>query len=126
MKRTKTMLTVAATTVLGLAAAAWADEMSELRERFQARDAAVSRLKAEGAVGETSLGYLEVPKEADAAARKLMGEENADRRGLYQLIAEKEGATAATVADRAARRNFARARSGEWLKYPDGQWRQKP
>lgn len=110
----------------GVCAGATADEMTELRQRFQARDAAVSKLKAEGVIGETALGVLDVPKDADAAARKLMGEENADRRRLYELIAEKEGAAVATVADRAARRNFARAKSGEWLKYPDGAWRQKP
>jgi uncharacterized protein YdbL (DUF1318 family) len=124
MKRMTT--TLAAVVVLGVCAVAVADEMAELRGRFQARDAAVSKLKAEGVLGETSVGLLEAPKEAEAGARKVMAEENADRRRLYQLIAERESATPEAVADRAARRNFARAKSGEWLKYPDGQWRQKP
>ena len=115
-----------------LAAAAQTDEWTRLQQRFQARDAQIQQLKAARVVGETSSGYLDFPDPATGATaptpegRRLLEEENADRRRLYALIGERESVPPDVVADRAARRNFARARSGELLRYPDGIWRQKP
>ncbi|MFN4244036.1 MAG: YdbL family protein [Tepidisphaerales bacterium] len=109
-----------------------ADEWSELQRRFAARDPQLQQLKAAGTLGETSSGYLEPPDAAlgvpplTPEARQLMDDENADRRRLYALIGRRENVPPEVVADRAARRNFARARTGEWLKFPDGLWRQKP
>jgi uncharacterized protein YdbL (DUF1318 family) len=76
-------------------------------------------------VGETWKGLVEVVQTATKDAEKLLDEENTDRRRLYSLIAQRDAVTADAVADRAARRNFSRARPGEMLKYPDGQWRAK-
>lgn len=107
-------------------------EWSALQRRFAARDAKLQQLKASQMLGETSSGFLEPPDASTGAppptaeARQLMDEENDDRRRLYALIGRREGVAPEVVADRAARRNFARARSGEWLKFPDGIWRQKP
>ena len=60
-----------------------------------------------------------------------MTDENTDRKRLYTLIATKESAagtvvTPETVADRNAKRNFSRAASGTWLKFPDNSWHPKP
>ncbi len=102
-----------------------ADEMSDLRNRFESRDGRVQQLKVAGTIGETSAGLLEAVKSASGEDRRVMEEENGDRKRLYALLAQRDGVTAEVVADRAARRNFGRARAGEYLKYPDGVWRQK-
>lgn len=60
-----------------------------------------------------------------ARPRELVDEENADRRELYKLIAEKEKTTPEKVAERNAARNFQKARSGEYLKTRPGEWKKK-
>lgn len=104
------------------------DELAQLRERAEKRYPEVQRLKTSAALGETYLGYLAVPpsSEIDDKGKALMRDENADRKRVYALLAEKEGTTAEKVADRAARRNFARAKSGEYLLFPNGEWQRKP
>lgn len=127
----KTWAALGVVTLLGVASlgasVGAADELDALRERMAGRDARVQSLKAAGMAGETFVGVLEfVPgKSPDDAAWKLIGDENADRKTLYATLARREGATPEAVADRAARRNFSRAAVGHWLKFPDGQWRQK-
>lgn len=118
---------IAAIAVLlpALLCASAADEMSDLRARFQSRDAKLTELKKSGTLGETYLGYIDAPSSPPAAAKSLMDEENTDRKRLYALIAQKEGVTPDLVATRAANRNFARASAGEMLKYSDGQWKKK-
>ena len=110
----------------GLALAA--DREAELQERFKRRFRELREAKADGKVGETREGlvdFVESKHADDKALRTLVDDENADRRELYKLIAEKEKTTEAKVAERAAARNYERARSGEFLKDKDGAWRQK-
>ena len=110
----------------GLAFAA--DREGELQERFKRRLEDVRTAKADGKIGETREGVLDAVEAKyldDKTLRTLVDEENADRRELYKLIAEKEKATEAQVAERAAARNYQRARSGEYLKDKDGAWKRK-
>ena len=99
-------------------------ELDALQARFKERDGAVRKLKSAGVVGETSDGLLDYVEKRDADAAKVVDAENADRRKLYALIAEKENVTPEVVAQRNAKRNFERARAGEFLK-EDGKWRKK-
>jgi uncharacterized protein len=105
-----------------------ADREAELQERFKGRLEDVRRAKADGKIGETRQGLLDAVEAKyleDKALRTLVDEENADRRELYKLIAEKENATEAKVAERAAARNYQKAKSGEYLKDKDGTWKRK-
>ena len=105
--------------------AADAPDEATLQKRFKARYPQVQQLKTDGVIGETSEGFVEFRDKKDAKAAKLVEEENADRKLLYKLIADKEGITVEVVANRAAKRNFERAKPGEWLKH-EGKWKQKP
>ena len=96
----------------------------ELKPRFEKRYPEIQKYKAEGKIGETSAGFVEAVKDADAALSKLIDAENADRRALYEIIAKEENVPVEVVAQRAAQRNFERARPGEYLKH-NGVWRQK-
>ena len=127
MKRQTIIATLlAVTTFLLLGSGARADRQDELQARFKQRYAQVKQLKRAGQIGETTAGMVEAVKGGlDEAAQKLVSEENADRSELYELIAKKEGTTAAAVAERNALRNFQRAEAGEYLKGKDGQWHKK-
>ena len=106
---------------------AQADRSDELRERFKGRLPQLREAKGSGTVGETASGYVEgvEGKSLDEKQKKVIDEENADRRELYKLIAEKEKTTEAKVAERNAARNFEKAGSGEMLKDKEGKWRKK-
>jgi uncharacterized protein YdbL (DUF1318 family) len=121
---TKMILLAAALAFSGAAQAA--DRMAELQDRFKARFADVRKHKDSGAIGETSAGLLAEVKAGNAAAAKVVAEENVDRQELYGLIAKKEGTSVDVVARTNASRNFQKAKKGDWLKADDGQWRQKP
>ena len=105
---------------------AHAADKNELKQRSEKRYPELQKLKAEGIIGETSDGMVEVVegKDASAEARKLVDEENGDRRELYAILAKEGNTTAEQVARHAALRNFERARPGEFLKQ-NGKWHQK-
>ena len=104
-----------------------ADRQDELRERFKNRLPQLREAKSAGTIGETSAGFVEAVegKSLDEPLKKVVDEENADRRELYKLIAEKEKTTEQKVAERNAFRNFEKAESGEMLKDKDGKWQKK-
>ena len=107
--------------------AARADRQDELQERFKDRLPDIRDAKADGNIGETTEGVLEAVggKDLDDKLKKLVEDENADRRELYKLIAEKEKTTPEKVAERNAARNFQKAKSGEYLKTREGEWKKK-
>jgi len=114
--------------LLGAPSVVEAATMAQLKERFKARYPKLLKAKAEGKVGETYKGYLEAVKPEylkDKALKKLVDQENADRKTLYELIARKQKATPEKVAELNAARNFSRAKSGHYLKNKDGKWEQK-
>jgi len=100
-------------------------QLAALRNRFEQRYPQIHALKQKGIVGETSHGYLDFVKDKDDSASALVNQENSDRRELYALIAKKENTTPEKVAERNARRNFDRAKPGEFLQSADGKWQQK-
>jgi hypothetical protein len=113
--------------VLGSGAMALADRKADLQKAFEQRYPQIQAAKAAGKVGETTQGLIEAVKgqSLDAPTQKLVDDENRDRNELYQLIAKETNATPQVVAEQNARRNFQRAKSGEWLKSADGRWEQK-
>jgi uncharacterized protein YdbL (DUF1318 family) len=106
------------------APAAATPEEAALQKRFKARYPQIQQFKKEGIIGETDAGFVDFVKAKDEKATKIVEEENADRKTLYKLIADRESITVEVVAQRAAKRNFDHAKAGEWLK-EGGKWRQK-
>lgn len=118
------------TMVLGFAAllagaAVAGDDERALQQRFRERAPQLQRLKQDGKIGETWQGYVEAVEGGGGEAGSLISAENDDRRKLYQLISRQEGIAAEEVARNNAVRNFNKARKGEYLKGPDGKWKQK-
>ncbi len=104
-----------------------ADSKEDLKARFQERNEALLAQKAAGTVGETAEGYVEAvngqPLAADAAT--LLAAENRDRRALYAILAQEQGASASEVGRQSAIVKFKKAGDDEWFKGKDGTWRQK-
>jgi uncharacterized protein YdbL (DUF1318 family) len=111
-------------------AGAWAQDSSkaELQKRFKQRDGEIRKLKSAGTIGETDDGFVALVASAGDGdggdASKVVDEENADRRKLYAIIAKEEKTSPEAVGKVNAKRNFDRARPGEYLK-TDGKWKKK-
>ena len=98
----------------------------ELKKRFEARYEKLRELRRQGIVGETYAGYVDFVKgKKNESAADIVEKENADRKELYQLIAEETGTTAEHVGEQNGQRRFAKAATGEWLKDAKGEWHQK-
>lgn len=102
-----------------------ADPADDLKARFEQRFPQIVKLKDAGLVGETADGLLDFVKPGDAAAQQLVQAENADRTELYKRLAAKDGTTPEKVATLSGQRHFDKAKPGDWLKGPDGKWKQK-
>jgi uncharacterized protein YdbL (DUF1318 family) len=102
--------------------------IAQVMQRIKARYPKLLKAKKEGAVGETTLGYIEqvdTTKKASEELKKLIENENKDRTELYKLLAGKMGTKPEIVANRNALRKFKNAASGDYLKKSDGTWVQK-
>src|SRR4051812_19527369 len=64
--------------------------MAELKERFAQRYPRLKEFKRQGVIGETFEGYVDFVKAKKGEAAAIVEQENADRKELYELIAEKE------------------------------------
>jgi uncharacterized protein YdbL (DUF1318 family) len=107
--------------------AAGDEVMAALQQRFKDRYEALLKLKTDGKIGETWEGYLEAVKAEylnDEQVKSILSAENADRRELYKLIAEKQGTKPEVVAERNALREMKKARPGEYVKNKDTGWQQ--
>jgi uncharacterized protein YdbL (DUF1318 family) len=115
--------------VLGaMSAAACADTRDEIIDRMAKRLPQLKKHKAGGKIGETFNGLVEAVKAEylkEENLRKLVADENADRKAFYALTAEKFETTPEIVARSAGIRNFKAAESEHWLKLKDGTWVQK-
>ena len=115
--------------ILGaLASVVCADTKSEIADRMAKRLPAIKKEKADGRIGETFYGLVDAVKVQslqDEALKKLLEDENADRKAFYALGAKELGTTPEKFALSAGRRNFRAAKPEEWLKPKDCKWIQK-
>ncbi|MEA4862950.1 MAG: YdbL family protein [Victivallaceae bacterium] len=83
--------------------------------------------KRDGKVGENNLGYLAAMVKEDKTVDKLVADENADRKTVYDYIAAtNKGITSKEVGQQRAKEIAKKAKPGEWLQDADGNWYQKP
>ena len=72
-----------------------ADSAATIKKNMADRKPKIEVLKKAGSVGENKDGYLEAMKDAklEDADKKLLEDENKDRKVVYTAIAKKEGST---------------------------------
>ena len=96
-----------------------------IKERLAKRLPAINKLKASGLVGENNKGFLEPREKLSASDKKVVEEENADRRKIYEMLAKKLGQSVMLVQKRRAAQIAKRSKAGIWLQKPDGSWYKK-
>lgn len=94
----------------------------------------ISRHKGSGVLGESNKALLEVRNldalalRERAAVQKLVREENADRERMFKEIAAATGTDLSQLPQiqaTYAETLRAKARKGDWIQLPNGQWQQK-
>jgi len=84
----------------------------------------IVELKKLGIVGENKDGFLQF-RVVDKTQQPVVDAENADRKLVYQSIADKQGTTAEFVGRRRATQLAAKAKRGDWIQKPSGDWIKK-
>ena len=93
----------------------------------QARYGQLQELKASGVLGENNQGLVKVLKEIPGA-NEVTSAENADRQVIYNAIAEQNGLGAAglpKIQQVFAEVQREKARSGDFVQLPTGEWIKK-
>ncbi len=109
---------------LGVSALA-GSTMDELKERFADRLPAIQEMWKEGLVGENNQGYLAPRGSLSDQQKKIVAEENADRKEVYQLIASRSDESAEQVGKQRAAQIAKQAAEGLWLQDSEGNWYKK-
>ena len=99
--------------------------LSEIKQEMQKRLPTITNFKSEGLVGENNKGYLEVRASISADKKKIVDDENRDRKIVYQEIASKVGGSLDTISLKRAQQIRESSPSGVWVQLPNGNWTKK-
>jgi len=102
----------------------WAQDMRTIKAQMLDRKSTIDALKNKGFIGEGHDGYLHF-RQAFKDAQRIVNAENADRRTVNKIIAQKEGTTVEIVSKKLAKKLYAVTAPGQWLQKSDGSWYQK-
>ena len=110
-----------------------ADSAATIKKNMADRKPKIEVLKKAGSVGENKTGYLEVMKDKDDKEvklsddeKKLIEDENKDRKAVYTAIAKQEGSTVEKVGELRAKQIRSKAAEGEFIQGEDGKWVKAP
>ena len=105
-----------------------ADDAATIKKNMAERKPKIEVLKKAGTVGENKDGYLEAMKDAklEDADKKLLEDENKDRKVVYAAIAKKEGSTVDKVGELRAKQIRSKANEGDFIQGEDGKWIKAP
>ena len=98
--------------------------LSEVRARMDQRLQQIQALKAQGAVGENNLGFLEV-RGGQSEASEIVAAENQDRTMVYADTAKRTNTPVDQVGRTRAIRIAGRSLPGEWVQDQAGDWKKK-
>ena len=105
-----------------------ADDAATIKKNMADRKPKIEALKKAGTIGENKSGYLEAMKDAklEDADKKLLEDENKDRKTVYAAVAKKEGSTVEKVGEIRAKQIRSKAKEGEYIQGEDGKWVKAP
>ena len=124
MKR-MTQAVAAALVILGVTLARGGD-LEQVKARMLARRPALAVLLAQAKAGEDNQGYLAARGAMTDAEQKLLKDENAERRQVYEEIAARTKAPVKQVGAKRAEAIAQKVKAGTWLQNAAGNWYQKP
>ncbi len=120
-QHTKSAILLAIFSLVLFTGVSWGDD---IKTRMAKRLPVIMDLKARGIVGENNQGYLAYPKGGEEQ-KAVVDAENADRKLVYQAIANKQGSSAEHVGKRRAMQITEKADPGQWLQDEKGKWFKK-
>jgi uncharacterized protein YdbL (DUF1318 family) len=111
-----------------------ADSAATIKKNMAERKPKIEVLKKAGSVGENKAGYLEAMTKETAGKevklsddeKKLVEDENKDRKAVYNAIAKQEGSTVDKVGELRAKQIRSKAPEGEFIQNEDGKWVKAP
>jgi len=111
-----------------------ADSAATIKKNMADRKPKIEVLKKAGSVGENKSGYLEAMKKdkddkevkLSDDEKKLIEDENKDRKAVYTAIAKQEGSTVEKVGELRAKQIRSKAAEGEFIQGEDGKWVKAP
>lgn len=107
---------------LGMLSVATAQDAQALKKRMLDRLPVIDELRATQVVGENNAGYLAVLSADASNAKAIVDEENADRKAVYQIIANQTGGTVEAVGKSRAKQIREQAKPGTMIQSEDGSW----
>jgi len=118
MNKFYAMMTVFLITVISLNAG--------IKDRFADRLPKINKLKETLAIGENNKGYLEIKNDKISEEdKKVVEDENADRKKVYKMLAQKTGVNFELVEKRRAMKIAEKSKKGIWLQKANGVWYKK-
>ncbi|NMA47584.1 MAG: YdbL family protein [Lentisphaerae bacterium] len=103
-----------------------AQDAATIKQNMINRLPAIAALKSKGVIGEDNCGFLAaVSGKLDEADQAVVNAENADRKVVYEAIAQKTGATVELVGKQRAKQIAAQAAEGEYIMDENGAWTKK-
>ena len=98
---------------------------ADFSDSMKARLGDLVAAKDAGSIGEGVDGYVHLRDSGNAAARKLVDAENADRKKLFISLAGKTGGTVQAVAGKFSKALASKAKAGHWFRKSSGVWVKK-
>ncbi len=102
-----------------------AQDLTEIRQRMKERRPHLEQLRQQQLAGENNQGYVTALKELDAEAKKIVDQENADRKGMYTAFAAKFNQSLEQAAQSGAKLFQQEAGSGTMVQTKEGEWKKK-
>jgi len=99
-----------------------AESANELKARIAERKASVDQILSTQLVGENQSGFLEALGNLSTKQVEIVAKENADRKSVYQLLANQTGASVEFVGKRRALQIHELAPKGTKIEKPNGEW----
>lgn len=96
-----------------------------IKERMEARQPELNKLKDSLLIGENNKGYLTVKGKVSEKAQKLVNSENSDRKRVYKKLAKQTKVDITKMETRRAEQIAQKSKKGIWLQKSDGKWYKK-
>lgn len=107
------------------AAVVHAEDLNAVKARMERRQPAVDALRDRQLAGENNRGYLEARGPVSGSDQRVISEENADRRAVYQALAAQTKTDPESIGRQRAQQIALRSKRGVWVQNQRGEWVQK-
>jgi uncharacterized protein YdbL (DUF1318 family) len=110
---------------LTLIASIQAQDLPSIKKAMKERLPAITSMKSSGALGENNKGFLEIRGGLSDEQKKIVNNENHDRKIVYKAIAGKLNQSPELVGKKRAKQIYETTPSGVWVQKQNGEWIKK-